>query len=122
LKRADVPFNGAGDHDLDEADEAVIVALAATLHDVGRVVHRDNHAYYSIPLAADALDRLLAECYDTAGVVELKAEILHAILFDLLLRLQPWDSTRGGHPGDATPGGKFPLAGTPVRGHRIGPG
>ncbi|WP_299330543.1 HD domain-containing protein [Haloplanus sp.] len=80
LKRADVSFNGAGDHGLDEADEAVIVALAATLHDVGHVVHRDNHAYYSIPLAADMLDRLLTECYDTAGVVEIKAEILHAIL------------------------------------------
>ncbi|WP_338741730.1 HD domain-containing protein [Haloplanus salilacus] len=80
LKRAGVPFNGAADQGLDEADEAVVVALAATLHDVGHVVHRDRHPYYSIPLAADVLDRLLAEFYDTGGVVRMKAEILHAIL------------------------------------------
>jgi hypothetical protein len=42
-------------------DEAVIIALAATLHDVGHVVHRDSHAYYSIPLAADLLDRFDAD-------------------------------------------------------------
>ena len=47
LKRADVAFNGASDQGLTEADEPVIVALAATLHDVGHVVHRDQHAYYS---------------------------------------------------------------------------
>ncbi|SDZ88023.1 hypothetical protein SAMN04488065_0971 [Haloplanus vescus] len=80
LKRADVPFNGASDQGLDEADEPVIVALAATLHDVGHVVHRDRHAYYSIPLAADLLDRLLPEFYDTADAVRVKAETLHAIL------------------------------------------
>ncbi|AZH24978.1 HD domain-containing protein [Haloplanus aerogenes] len=80
LKRADVDFNGAADQGLDEADEPVIVALAATLHDVGHVVHRDQHAYYSIPLASDILDRLLAEWYDTPEAVRVKAETLHAIL------------------------------------------
>ena len=52
-----VEFNGAADEGLEPADEPVIVALAATLHDVGHVVHRDEHPYYSIPLAADLLDR-----------------------------------------------------------------
>jgi metal-dependent HD superfamily phosphatase/phosphodiesterase len=80
LKRAGVAFNGAADQGLDEADEPVIVALAATLHDVGHVVHRDQHAYYSIPLAADILDRLLPEFYDTTEAVRVKAETLHAIL------------------------------------------
>jgi metal-dependent HD superfamily phosphatase/phosphodiesterase len=80
LKRAGVPFNGAGDQGLNEADEPVIVALAATLHDVGHVVHRDRHAYYSIPLASDLLDRLLPEFYDTEAAVRVKAETLHAIL------------------------------------------
>jgi hypothetical protein len=32
LKGADVPFNGAADQGLDEADESVIIALAAELH------------------------------------------------------------------------------------------
>jgi hypothetical protein len=80
LKRAGVSFNGASDQGLAEADEAVVVALAATLHDVGHVVHRDHHAYYSIPLASDLLDRLLPEFYDTADAVRVKAETLHAIL------------------------------------------
>jgi len=65
---------------LDEADEPVIVALAATLHDIGHVVHRDEHPYYSIPLAADLLGRVLPEFYDVADAVRVKGEVLHAIL------------------------------------------
>lgn len=80
LKTAGVSFNGAADHGLSEADESVIIALAATLHDVGHVVHRDKHPYYSIPLAADILDRLLPEWYDPATTVTVKSEVLHAIL------------------------------------------
>jgi metal-dependent HD superfamily phosphatase/phosphodiesterase len=80
LKKAGVPFNGAADQGLDEADEPVIVALAATLHDIGHVVHRDDHTYYSIMLAADVLDRLLEPFYDVPERVRMKGEILHAIL------------------------------------------
>jgi metal-dependent HD superfamily phosphatase/phosphodiesterase len=82
LKDAGVPFNGATDQGLDEADEPVIVALAATLHDIGHVVHRDDHPYYSIPLAADILDRFLADLpyYGVEERVRLKGEVLHAIL------------------------------------------
>lgn len=80
LKRGDVEFNGATDHGLAEADESVIIALAATLHDIGQVVHRNNHAHWSVPLAADVLDRLLPEWYDPAEVVQLKGEVLHAIV------------------------------------------
>ena len=82
LKRGDVEFNGASQQGLAEADEAVIVALAATIHDIGHVVHRDDHAYWSIPLAADLLDRVLPQFdfYDTEDVVRVKGEILHAIL------------------------------------------
>jgi metal-dependent HD superfamily phosphatase/phosphodiesterase len=82
LKAGGVSFNGAGDQGLDEADESVIIALAATLHDIGHVVHRADHPYYSIPLAADVLDRLLPEFgwYDTENRVRLKGEVLHAIL------------------------------------------
>ncbi|MFB6211268.1 MAG: HD domain-containing protein [Halobacteriales archaeon] len=81
LKRGGVSFNGATDHDgLEEADEPVIILLAATIHDIGHVVHRDSHAYYSIPLAADILDRILPQFYDTRERVRLKGEVLHAIL------------------------------------------
>jgi metal-dependent HD superfamily phosphatase/phosphodiesterase len=80
LKRAGVEFNGAAEQGLAEADEAVIVALAATLHDIGHVVHRDDHTYYSIPLASDLLDRIIPNYYDTAEAVRVKGEVLHAIL------------------------------------------
>ncbi len=79
-KRGGVEFDGAADQGLDEADEGVIIALAATLHDIGHVVHRDEHAYYSIPLASDLLDRILPEFYATPEAVRVKAEVLHAIL------------------------------------------
>ena len=82
LKSGGVDFNGAEEQGLDEADESVIVAFAATIHDIGHVVHRDEHAYWSIPLAADLLDRVLPELgfYDPAECVRMKGEILHAIL------------------------------------------
>ena len=80
LKSGGVEFNGARQQGLDEADEPVIVALAATLHDIGHVVHRHDHPYYSIPLAADLLDDLLPAFYDVGGRVRMKSEVLHAIL------------------------------------------
>jgi metal-dependent HD superfamily phosphatase/phosphodiesterase len=81
LKAGGCEFNGAAEQGLEEADEAVIVYLAAMLHDIGHVVHRDDHPYYSIPLAADLLDRILPELgYDTAEAVRVKGEVLHAIL------------------------------------------
>ena len=82
LKTGNVQFNGAADQGLDEADEPVIIALAATLHDIGHVVHREDHPYYSVPLAADILDRILPEFgfYDTEARVRVKGEVLHAIL------------------------------------------
>jgi len=82
LKEGGATFNGAREQGLAEADEPVIVALAATLHDIGHVVHRDDHPYYSIPLAADLLDRILPELpfYGVADSVRVKSEVLHAIL------------------------------------------
>jgi metal-dependent HD superfamily phosphatase/phosphodiesterase len=80
LKRGGIEFNGATEQGLDESFEPVILVLAATLHDIGHVVHRDSHSYYSIPLAADVLDRLLPELYGTETAVRVKAEVLHAIL------------------------------------------
>jgi metal-dependent HD superfamily phosphatase/phosphodiesterase len=80
LKADNVVFNGAREQGLDEADEPVIVALAATLHDIGHVVHREDHPYYSIPLAADLLDSFLERFYGTAERIRVKSEVLHAIL------------------------------------------
>ena len=80
LKRAEVPFMAAQDHDLDEADEAVIIALGALLHDVGNMIHRDNHSHWSIPLAIPLLDDILTPHYDLPAQVQIKGEVLHAII------------------------------------------
>ena len=80
LKAGGVAFDAAADHGLDEADESVIIALAATLHDVGHIVHRDNHPHWSVPVAADILDHFLESFYDLDQLVRMKADILHAIV------------------------------------------
>ena len=80
LKSGGLEFNGASQQGLEEADEPVIIALAATIHDIGHVVHREDHSYYSIPLAADLLDRFLPQFYETEAMVRVRAEVLHAIL------------------------------------------
>ena len=80
FKDGGVTFNGATDQGLEEADEGVVICLAATLHDIGHVVHRHDHPYYSIPLAADVMDRRLPEFDGVEDAVRVKAETLHAIL------------------------------------------
>ena len=81
LKRGGVEFS-ATQQGLVEADESVIIALAAVLHDIGHIIHRDAHVYYSLPLAASLLNRYLPDLgfYDTGDVVRVKGEVLHAIL------------------------------------------
>lgn len=80
LKAGGVSFNAAADHGLDEADEPVIIALAAILHDVGHVVHRDRHTDFSVQLAPWVLEDILVTEYDEATAAVITGEILHAIL------------------------------------------
>lgn len=80
LKQGGVEFQGARDHGLSTAVEPVIVALGAVLHDIGHVVHRDAHSHWSIPLAADVLDRVLGEVFDLRERTRIKGEILHTIV------------------------------------------
>ena len=62
------------------SETRVVVGLAATLHDIGHVVHRDEHVEYSVQLAAPVVDRILDNHYDVDKRVALKGEVLHAIL------------------------------------------
>jgi metal-dependent HD superfamily phosphatase/phosphodiesterase len=74
---------GVADHGLGfGADDAkVVCAAAAMLHDVGHVVHRDEHVEYSVQLAAPVIDDVLASYYDDPDErVALKGDALHAIL------------------------------------------
>lgn len=80
LKSAGVAFNGASDHDLEDANEPVIIALGALFHDVGHVVHRDRHSYYSVSVAWPVLDEVLAGIYERAIATKVAGEALHAIV------------------------------------------
>jgi len=79
LLRDDVEF-GVRDHDLGFGYEEarVVVACAATLHDVGHLVHRDEHTRHSLVLTDDLLDDVLG-AYPVRERVALKSEALHAV-------------------------------------------
>lgn len=68
------------DYGLTQDDAEVIVALAASLHDLGIAIHRDNHEKYSLVLAAPKLRELLDGIYDVTQRTIITAETLHAII------------------------------------------
>jgi metal-dependent HD superfamily phosphatase/phosphodiesterase len=67
------------DYGLKKEDAEVVVFLGCCLHDVGHVIHRANHADYSIPLSIPVLDRLLDPIYSAEEKTIVKCETLHAI-------------------------------------------
>jgi len=66
-------------HGLTPDDAEVVVVLACALHDVGHVVHREDHELLSLVLAAPLIDQLLEPIYDTRPLTIIKGEVLHAI-------------------------------------------
>jgi len=71
---------GVSDHDLGLGYEEarVVVACGATFHDIGHLVHRDNHTDHSVVLADPLLNDVLG-AYPTKERVALKSEALHAV-------------------------------------------
>jgi len=47
------------DHSMKQEDAEVVVVLGSLLHDIGHVVHRENHEQFAVPLAMPLIDRLL---------------------------------------------------------------
>jgi uncharacterized protein len=80
LARAGVEPAMVSEHQMRDRDAEVVVAGGALLHDVGMSVHRDDHETYSLYLAADRLDALLAESYEEPERTVVASEILHAII------------------------------------------
>jgi uncharacterized protein len=68
------------DHGMTARDAEVVVAGGALLHDIGMSIHRTDHEAYSLFLAADKLDSLLADSYEEPVRSVVAAEILHAII------------------------------------------
>jgi metal-dependent HD superfamily phosphatase/phosphodiesterase len=79
LAEAGVTPSAVANHGLTNEDAEVIVVLACVLHDVGHVIHREEHELLSLVLAAPLIDRLLEPVYDPRSIALIKGEVLHAI-------------------------------------------
>lgn len=66
-------------HGLTNDDAEVVVVLACVLHDIGHVIHRENHEFLSLMLAPPLIEQLLEPIYNLRTRTILKGEILHAI-------------------------------------------
>jgi hypothetical protein len=80
LHRAGVPSAIQTDHVMKAADAEVVIAGGCLLHDVGMSIHRVEHESFSLFLAADLLDDLLADVYDDPERTIVASEVLHAII------------------------------------------
>lgn len=79
LREAGYPSSLATHYRLPPEEAEVVVVLAAALHDLGIAVHYDNHAEYSLALAANKAKDLLSPLYSIRDQTILTAEVLHAI-------------------------------------------
>ncbi len=61
-------------------DAEVVVTLAALFHDVGMSIHRQDHEAFSLFVAQDKLNAILAHVYDSRHATIVRSEILHAII------------------------------------------
>jgi hypothetical protein len=80
LHQAGVPSAIQTDHVMKAADAEVVIAGGCLLHDVGMSIHRVEHESFSLFLAADLLDDLLADVYDDPERTIVASEVLHAII------------------------------------------
>ena len=80
LHRAGVPAAIETDYAMKSSDAEVVIAGACLLHDVGMSIHRVDHEAFSLFLAADLLDDLLAGVYDEPERTVVASEIMHAII------------------------------------------
>ena len=68
------------DHAMTSHDAEVVIAAACLTHDLGMSIHRTDHEAYSLFLAADAVDRLLAGVYEEPERTIVASEVMHAII------------------------------------------
>jgi metal-dependent HD superfamily phosphatase/phosphodiesterase len=67
-------------HGMRPQDAEVVIAAGCLMHDSGMAIHRTDHEAYSLFLAADKLDDLLAGCYEEPERSVIAAEAMHAII------------------------------------------
>lgn len=74
-----VKTNIETDHHLDYEDSEVVVFLACILHDIGHIVHREKHSFFSAAIAPIFLERFLGGLYEPKIKARLISDICHAI-------------------------------------------
>jgi len=79
LREHGVQASAVKDHQLSDDDAEVILFLAVCLHDLGHIVHRQDHERFSIGLATALLPELLEGIYAGRERAIVMAEVLHAI-------------------------------------------
>ena len=80
LHRAGVQSTIEQDYSMNSSDAEVVIAGGCLLHDLGMAIHRVDHESFSLFLAADLLDDLLADVYEEPERTIVSAEVLHAII------------------------------------------
>ena len=68
------------DHAMNTSDAEVVIAGACLLHDLGMSIHRVDHEAFSLFLAADHVDTLLAGVYEEPERTIVASEAMHAII------------------------------------------
>lgn len=67
-------------YQMENDDAEVVVVLGSILHDLGMIVQRRDHEKYSVFIAYDVLEDLLASTYNEEEKAIIKSEVLHAIV------------------------------------------
>ena len=80
LRRSGVRSSVETDYGFKPEDAEVVIAAACLLHDLGMSIHRVDHESYSLFLAADHLDTLLAGVYEEPERTVIASEVLHAVI------------------------------------------
>src|SRR3954464_4740111 len=80
LHRAGLQSSVEADYGMSNRDAEVVIAGGCLLHDIGMSIHRIDHEAFSLFLAADLLDELLARVYEEPERTVVSSEILHAII------------------------------------------
>src|SRR5919202_6953983 len=80
LRGSGLPSSVERDYGLEADDAEVVIAGACLMHDLGMSIHRIDHEAFSLFLAADRLDGLLAPVYEEPERTVVASEILHAII------------------------------------------
>jgi metal-dependent HD superfamily phosphatase/phosphodiesterase len=80
LVEAGVEPSVVANHELTAEDAEVVIFLGACLHDVGMVVHREDHERYSLVLAYPKARQLLGGLYEEPALTRMVAEILHVVI------------------------------------------